>query len=88
MVVGSSANNLTQVLMQALMQEGGLAKDLIGKRLMTFGAMGFLFSKALDQALENKLLMVELNIPWGCIIRLIEPTLWCKLYYICNGEQN
>jgi hypothetical protein len=39
-MVGSGADNLTQALMQALMQEGGLAKDLIGKRLMTFGADG------------------------------------------------
>jgi hypothetical protein len=43
-VVGLGANNLTQVSMQALMHEGGLAKDLIGKRLMTFGADGvFIF---------------------------------------------
>jgi hypothetical protein len=88
-VVGvSSANNLTQVLIEALMHEGGLAKDLISKRLMTFGAMGFWFSKSLGQVLENRLLMVRLNIPWGCIIWIIEPTLWFRLYYICNGEQN
>ncbi len=65
-----------------------LQKDLTSKRLMTFGAMGFLFSKSLGQVVENKLLMVRLNIPWGCIIWLIEPTLWFRLYYICNGEQN
>jgi len=35
-----SANNLTQVLMQALMHQGGLTKDLIGIRLMTFGVDG------------------------------------------------
>jgi hypothetical protein len=34
------ANNLTQVLMQTLMHEGGFTKKLIGKRLMTFGADG------------------------------------------------
>jgi hypothetical protein len=38
--VGSGANNLTQVLMQALMHERGLTKDLISKRLMAFGAKG------------------------------------------------
>jgi hypothetical protein len=81
---GLGVDNLTQVLVQALMHEGGLEKDLIGKGLMTFGAMGFLFSKAPNQVLENKLLMVGLHIPWGCIIWLIEPTLWFKLYHICK----
>jgi hypothetical protein len=32
--------NLTQILMQALMHEGGLMKYLIHKKLMTFGAYG------------------------------------------------
>jgi hypothetical protein len=35
-----SANNLIQVLMQALMHEGGLTKYLIGKRFLTFGVDG------------------------------------------------
>jgi hypothetical protein len=39
-VVGSSAYNFTQVLMQALMHEGGLMKYLIRKKLTTFGANG------------------------------------------------
>jgi hypothetical protein len=39
-VVGSGADNLTQVLMQALMNQGGLTKDMIGKKLMIFGANG------------------------------------------------
>jgi len=39
-VVGSSVDNLTQVLMQTLMNQGGLTKDIIGKKLMTFGANG------------------------------------------------
>ncbi len=47
MVVRLGAHNLTQVLMQALMHERGLTKDLIGKRLVTLVLMGFLFSKAL-----------------------------------------
>jgi hypothetical protein len=42
-VVGSSADNLTQVFMQALMHEGGLMKYLIGKKLMTFDANGVFF---------------------------------------------
>jgi len=33
--------------MQALMDEGGLTKHLIGKRLVTLVLMGFLLSKAL-----------------------------------------
>jgi hypothetical protein len=37
---GSSDDNLIQILMQALMHEGGLMKYLIGKKLMTFGANG------------------------------------------------
>jgi PII-like signaling protein len=36
----SNANNLAQVFMQALMHEGGLMKDLISEKLMTFGANG------------------------------------------------
>jgi len=28
--------------------------------------------------------MVRLHIPWGCIIWLIEPTLWFKFYHICK----
>jgi hypothetical protein len=39
-VAGSRADNLTQVFIQDLMHEGGLTKDLIGKKLMTFGANG------------------------------------------------
>jgi hypothetical protein len=33
----SNADNLTKVFMQALMNQGGLSKDMIGKKLMTFG---------------------------------------------------
>ncbi len=40
MVAGLGANNLIQVLMQALMHKGGLAKYLIGKRFMNFGVDG------------------------------------------------
>ncbi len=39
-VVGLGANNLTQVHMEALMHEGGLTTNLIGKKLTTFGANG------------------------------------------------
>jgi len=44
-VARSGANNFTKVLMQALMHEGVLMKDLIDKKLMTFGV---LFFKALN----------------------------------------
>jgi hypothetical protein len=37
-----------QVFMQALMHEGILMKDLIGKKKMTFGVDGVLFFKALS----------------------------------------
>ncbi len=40
MVARLNANNFTQVLTQALMHEGILMKDLIDKKLMTFGADG------------------------------------------------
>jgi hypothetical protein len=53
-MVGSNANNLTQVFMQALMHEGGLMKDLIGEKLMTFGANGVFFFKALGRVLLGK----------------------------------
>ncbi len=39
-VVGSSDDNQTQVLMQALMYEEGFQKNLINNRFMTFGANG------------------------------------------------
>jgi len=39
-VVGLGVDNLTQVFIQDLMHEGGLTKDLIGKKLMTFNASG------------------------------------------------
>ncbi len=39
-VVGSGFDNLIQVLMQVLMHQGGFTKDLIGIKLMTFGADG------------------------------------------------
>jgi hypothetical protein len=64
-VARSSANNFTQVLMQALMHEGILRKNLIGKKLMTFGANGVLFFKALSQVLFGKFLIGGLHIPWG-----------------------
>ncbi len=33
-------NNLIHLFMQALMNKGGLYKELIGKKLMTFGVDG------------------------------------------------
>jgi hypothetical protein len=43
-VVGLGVDNLIQVLMQALMHEGGLMKYLISKKLMIFHADGvFIF---------------------------------------------
>jgi hypothetical protein len=39
-VLGSSVDNPTQILMQALMHEGGLTKDLVGMKLITFSANG------------------------------------------------
>jgi hypothetical protein len=46
-MVRSSADNFIQVLMQALMNQGGLTKDMIGKKLITFGANGvFVFQGA------------------------------------------
>jgi hypothetical protein len=37
-MVGLGVDIFTQVLMQALMHEGGLTKNLMGKKLMTFSA--------------------------------------------------
>jgi hypothetical protein len=34
------ANNLTHLFMRALINKGGLYKELIGKKLMTFGVDG------------------------------------------------
>jgi hypothetical protein len=39
-VVRSSVDNLTQMLMQSLMNQGSLSKDMVGKKFMTFGADG------------------------------------------------
>ncbi len=39
-MVGSSVDNRTQVLIQVLMHQGCFTKYLIGIRLMTFGADG------------------------------------------------
>jgi hypothetical protein len=39
-VVQSSVDNLIQVCMQTLMNQGDLTKDTIGKKLMTFNANG------------------------------------------------
>jgi len=36
------------MLMQSLMNQGSLTKDMVGKKFMTFGAMVFLFSKMLS----------------------------------------
>jgi hypothetical protein len=44
-VAGLGVDNLIQVLMQVLMNQGGLTKDMIGKRLMTFGANGLCFPR-------------------------------------------
>jgi len=53
-VVGSGANNLIQVLMQALMHEGGLMKNLIGKKLMTFSANGvFVFQSTRSSVIQQ-----------------------------------
>jgi hypothetical protein len=43
-VVGLGVDNLIQVFMQVLMHQGGLTKDLISIKLMTFGVDGlFIF---------------------------------------------
>jgi hypothetical protein len=39
-VLGSSVDNLTQILMQALMHERGLTKDLVSMNVITFSANG------------------------------------------------
>jgi hypothetical protein len=39
-VVGLNTDNFTQVLMQAMMHQGGFTKDLISIRHMTFGIDG------------------------------------------------
>ncbi len=45
MVVGLNVDNLIHVLMQSLMNQGGLTKDMIGKRFMTFGVDGVYVSQ-------------------------------------------
>jgi hypothetical protein len=45
-VVGSSVDNQTQVLMQALLYERGFTKKLVGKKLMTFSAKGVSISQS------------------------------------------
>jgi hypothetical protein len=53
-VVGSCANNLIQVLMQALMHKKGLTKSLIGKKLMTFSANGvFVFQSTRSSVIQQ-----------------------------------
>ncbi len=83
-VVESSADNLTQVFMQALMHEGSLMKYLIGKKLMTFDANGVLFFKALGQVLFGKILMGGVHIPQGFITWLIKPIWQFRLCHICK----
>jgi hypothetical protein len=77
-------NNLSQVLMQALMNEGILMKDLIDKKLMTFGANGVSFFKALGWVLFGKFLMGGFHIPWGFTTWFTKPIWWFGLYCICK----
>jgi hypothetical protein len=78
------ANNFTQILMQALMHEGILMKDFIGKKLMTFGADGVLFFKALSRVLFHKFLMGGLHIPWEFTTWFTKPIWWFRFYYTCK----
>jgi hypothetical protein len=57
-VVGSSAHNLTLVLMQTLMYQKNFTKELIGSSLSHLELMGFLFFKALGQVLPNIILIL------------------------------
>ncbi len=57
-VVGSSAHNLTLVLMQTLMHQKSLTKKLIGSSLSHLELMGFLFFKALGQVLPNIIIIL------------------------------
>jgi hypothetical protein len=72
-------NNFTQVLMQALMHERILRKDVISKKLMTFGANVVLFFKALNQVLFDKFLISGLHIPWGFTTGVATLTLGSQL---------
>ncbi len=54
-VVGSGANNLIQVFMQALMHEGGITKNLIGKKLMTLSANGVFFFQSIRSSIIRQI---------------------------------
>ncbi len=66
---------LIQVLMQALMHEGGLTKYLIGKRFMTFGVDGVSIYQGTKSGVTKQIVDGWAPHSWGCIIWLIEPTL-------------
>ncbi len=68
MVVGLDVDNCTQVFMQPLIHEGSFTKELITKRLLTFGVDEVSISKGLHQTILNRLQKVRLHIPLGFII--------------------
>jgi hypothetical protein len=85
MMVGSSANNLTQMLMQALMNQGGLTKDMIGKKLMTFGANNFYVFQGVRLRVRKKKIHGWVPFSMGeNIIWFTEPILQFKLCLTCQ----
>jgi hypothetical protein len=66
------------------MHEGILMKDLIGTKLMTFGANGVFFFKALSHVLFGKILMGRFHIPWGLTTWFTKPIWWFRLYCVCK----
>ncbi len=68
MVVGLDVDKFTQVFTEPLIHEGSLTKELIIKRLLTFGVDGVSISKRLHQTILNRLQKVRLHIPLGFII--------------------
>ncbi len=72
---GLGNNNLTEVIIVALMKCGGLTREDVSKKMLCFGANGAFIFKGGKQMLQGKSKMFGHPFQWVFILKLIEQTL-------------
>jgi len=83
-VVGSTVDNLIEDLMQPLMHERGFTKDLISKKLMTFGANGVPSFQGTMLGVTKQIVDGWVPHSMGVHCMVHRTTLWFKFYHICK----
>lgn len=71
MLEGFGIDNLTNVIMDALMIGGGMPRKHITSKFISFGVDGVMYFKSSSWVLQNKSEMIIFHILQGCIVRPI-----------------